>query len=542
VGQQPRLTGPAQLTSKERLHVMSEPEPPVGPVPASVGERRTCTGPPVAEAAGITKRYGPTVALDDAGITVLPGETHALVGRNGAGKSTLVSILTGLQAPDEGTVRFDGQPAPRLVDRDAWRRNVACVYQKSTIIPELTVAENLFLHRHDRNRAGLINWGTLRGKAQELLATWSVDVDPRTRAGDLNVEQRQFVEIARALSFGARFIVLDEPTAQLDAAAISRLFARIHDLQLQGVTFLFISHHLQEIYEICDTVTVFRDARHILTEKVQALSRAELVAAMTGEAGAGARGGHHRDLDPSARTVLTVQALSAPQHFEEVSFQVRHGEIVGLAGAAGSGRTEVAETVVGLHAARSGSVRIADAEPRPGDVPAALAAGVGLVPQDRHQQGLVADMSIADNTTLTVPERLGRSGFINGQRRDALARSAIDRLAIKTPGPDLPVSGLSGGNQQKVVMARALANDPRLLVLINPTAGVDVRSKEFLLDKVEDVARSGTAVVIASDELDDLRVCDRVLVMFQGRITAELDGGWHDHELVAAMEGVELDV
>jgi simple sugar transport system ATP-binding protein len=233
---------------------------------------------------GVTKKYGETVALDRAGIQIMPGRTHALVGRNGAGKSTLVSILTGLQPPDEGEVRFGGEPAPRLADRDAWRQRVACVYQKSTIIPELTVAENLYLHRHDLNRFGLVRWGALRRKAATLLAAWSVDVDVRLPAGELDVEQRQFVEIARALSFGARFIILDEPTAQLDAAAIARLFTRIRTLQEQGVTFLFISHHLQEIYEICDMVTVFRDARHIVTAPVADLPRGELVAAMTGEA------------------------------------------------------------------------------------------------------------------------------------------------------------------------------------------------------------------------------------------------------------------
>src|SRR4051812_6827773 len=254
--------------------------------PARAGDGRSTVDPPVVEATGVTKRYGPTVALDGVDLTVAAGQTHALVGRNGAGKSTLVSVLTGLQAPDQGTVTFAGRPAPRLTDRDAWRQRVACVYQKSTIIPELTVAENLFLNRHDHGRSGLISWKTVRRKARELLDAWSVDVDVRLPARDLDVEQRQFVEIARALSFGARFIILDEPTAQLDAAAIARLFGRIGELQRQGVTFLFISHHLQEVYEICDTVTVFRDARHILTAAVDALPRAELVAAMTGEAAA----------------------------------------------------------------------------------------------------------------------------------------------------------------------------------------------------------------------------------------------------------------
>ncbi|MCX4615158.1 MULTISPECIES: sugar ABC transporter ATP-binding protein [Streptomyces] len=519
---------------------MSDGERAITPVPAPADDGRAPSDPPVVEATGIVKRFGPTVALNGARITIRPGETHALVGRNGAGKSTLVSVLTGLQTPDEGTVTFGGEPAPRPADRDAWRQRVACVYQKSTIIPTLTVAENLFLHRHDHGRSRLISWQATRRRAQELLATWSVDVDPHTPAGELSVEQRQFVEIARALSFGARFIILDEPTAQLDGAAINRLFDRIRDLQRQGVTFLFISHHLQEVYEICDMVTVFRDARHIVTAPVAELPRVELVAAMTGEAAAGRREERASTLTPGATAALSVHALRGDA-YDDVGFQVGAGEIVGLAGAAGSGRTEVAETVVGLRAAAAGEVEIAGQRPRPGSVPAALAAGAGFVPQDRHHQGFVPDMSIADNATLSVPKRLGSNGFLSRRRRDRLAEGMIEYLAIKTPGPELPVSALSGGNQQKVVMARALANDPRLLVLINPTAGVDVRSKEFLLGKVEETAATGTGVLIASDELDDLRMCDRVLVMFQGRVTSEIARGWHDHDLVAAMEGVDLN-
>ncbi|MPY56128.1 sugar ABC transporter ATP-binding protein [Streptomyces spongiae] len=521
---------------------MTDGERELSSAPAPADDGRVPSGPPVVEATGIVKRFGPTVALNGARITVRPGETHALVGRNGAGKSTLVSVLTGLQAPDAGTVTFGGRPAPRLTDRDAWRQSVACVYQKSTIIPTLTVAENLFLNRHDRTPTRLISWQGVRHRAQDLLSTWSVNVDPQTLAGDLTVEQRQFVEIARALSFGARFIILDEPTAQLDGAAINRLFDRIRDLQQQGVTFLFISHHLQEVYEICDTVTVFRDARHIVTAPVADLPRTELVAAMTGEAAAALREQRVSSLDSNVRAALSVRSLSSDGAYRDVTFQVGAGEIVGLAGAAGSGRTELAETVVGLRAADQGEVEIAGKRPRPGSVPGALAAGAGFVPQDRHHQGFVPDMSIADNATLSVPRRLGRHGFISGRRRDRLADGMIENLAIKTPGPELPVSGLSGGNQQKVVMARALADDPRLLVLINPTAGVDVRSKEFLLGKVEETAETGTGVLIASDELDDLRMCDRILVMFQGRVTTEIARGWHDHDLVAAMEGVDLDV
>ncbi|MEU9246053.1 sugar ABC transporter ATP-binding protein [Streptomyces sp. NPDC048385] len=519
---------------------MSDGERTTPPAPAPQHGGRSPEDPPVVEATGIVKRFGSTVALNGARITVRAGETHALVGRNGAGKSTLVSVLTGLLTPDEGTVAFGGAPAPRPADRDAWRRRVACVYQKSTVIPTLTVAENLFLNRYGHAPGRLISWRGVRRRARELLAAWSVEVDPQTPAGDLTVEQRQFVEIARALSFGARFIILDEPTAQLDGAAISRLFQRIGDLQRQGVTFLFISHHLQEVYDLCDTVTVFRDARHIVTAPVAELPRADLVAAMTGEAASAGSAARPSTLDRDAPAALRVDALDSAGAYRDVSFEVGAGEIVGLAGAAASGRTEVAETVVGLRAADGGEVLIAGRRPRPGSVPAALAAGAGFVPQDRHHQGFVPDMSIADNATLSVPRRLGGHGFISAGRRDRLAENMIENLEIKTPGPELPVSALSGGNQQKVVMARSLADDPRLLVLINPTAGVDVRSKEFLLDKVEETAASGTGVLIASDELDDLRMCDRVLVMFQGRVTREIPRGWHDHDLVAAMEGVDI--
>jgi len=495
---------------------------------------------PVVEAVDISKRFGSTVALDRVSLTVRPGETHALVGRNGAGKSTLVSILTGLQAPDSGRITFGGRPAPPLGDRDGWRRQVACVYQKSTIIPTLTVAENLFLNRHDRGAGGFIRWAALRRSARELLATWSVDVEVDQPASALTVEQRQFVEIARALSLGARFIILDEPTAQLDGTGITRLFGRIEALRSQGVTFLFISHHLQEIYEICDVVTVFRDARRILTAAVAELDRTALVGAMTGEDVSLAGDLHRRPPDADAEVRVVVRDLVTASG-AEASFKARKGEVIGLAGGGGSGKFEVAETLVGLAKPAGGTVAVDGRTLRRGSVPDALAAGVGLVPQDRHRQGLVPLLSVAENLTMTVPERIGKHGLISTARRDSFARRFITDLAIKASGPHVPVSDLSGGNQQKVVMGRALAGDPKLLVLITPTAGVDVRSKQTLLSVVEEVRRRGTVVLVVSDELDDLRVCDRVLVMVRGRIVRDMPSGWRDNDLVAAMEGVDLD-
>jgi len=491
---------------------------------------------PLVEAQGVVKRYGPTTALADGRLSVLPGESHALVGRNGAGKSTLVTILTGLQSPDEGTVRFDGEPAPPLTDRDAWRSKVACVYQKPTVVPELTVAENLFINRQPLRR-GFISWRSLKKQATELLDTWDVSVDPEARTADLKVEDRQMVEIARALSFGARFIVLDEPTAQLDKREIERLFSRMRSLQDSGVTFLFISHHLQEVYEVCQTVTVLRDARWITTAPVADMPRAALIEAMAGETLA-EQAVQLRAVEDTAPVLLDARGLTSDA-YEDVDLTVRRGEVVGLAGISGSGKTELAESFTGLHTPTSGTARL-DGRPLPfGDVQASLKAGVGFVPRDRHAQGLVFGMTIGDNATLSVLDRLGRRGFVRTERKRGFATALIDRLDIHAEGPDQPVSDLSGGNAQKVVMARALASDPRLLVLINPTAGVDVKSKESLLAHVDSARDDGTAVLVVSDELDDLRRCDRVLVLFHGRVVAEHPAGWRDHELIASIEGVD---
>ncbi|MDQ1014560.1 sugar ABC transporter ATP-binding protein [Streptomyces afghaniensis] len=491
---------------------------------------------PLAEARGVVKRYGPTTALADGRLTVLPGESHALVGRNGAGKSTLVRILTGLQAPDEGTVRFDGDPAPPLTDRDAWRRKVACVYQHPTVVPELTVAENLFINRQPLRR-GFISWRRLKTEAARLLDTWDVYVDPGARTADLKVEDRQMVEIARALSFGARFIILDEPTAQLDNREIERLFTRMRALQDSGVTFLFISHHLQEVYEVCQTVTVLRDARWITTAPVADLPRQALVEAMAGETIA-EQAERLRTASAAGPVLLDVHGLTSPA-YRNIDFTVRRGEVVGLAGSSASGKIELAESFTGLHSPTGGTARI-DGDPLPfGDVQAALKAGVGFVPRDRHDEGLVFGMSIGDNATLSVLDRLGRFGFVGTDRKRGVATALIERLDIHAQGPDQPVSDLSGGNAQKVVMARALASDPRLLVLVNPTAGVDVKSKESLLARVDSAREDGTAVLVVSDELDDLRRCDRVLVLFHGRVVAEHPAGWRDHELIASIEGVD---
>lgn len=496
---------------------------------------------PVVAAVGIAKRFGPTVALADGNIAVLPGETHALVGRNGAGKSTLVGVLTGVLKPDAGQVLFDGEPAPPIGDRAAWRRRVACVYQHPSVVKDLSVAENLFLHRQPRGRFGLISPARMRREAAELLETWQVPVAPDLPARELSVEQRQLVEIAGALSLGARFVILDEPTAQLESQAIHRLFDRLRALREQGVTFLFISHHLPEVYEICQRVTVFRDARHVVTDTVAALDRDRLVAAMIGEARGLVQVGADRPaVPPDAEAVLELTGVSVPGSVEHVDLTVRRGEIVGVAGSAASGKRQLAEAVAGLRP-RGGTVAVAGKPVRGGTVRAALAGGIGYLPGDRNVDGFVGGLSIAENATMTIAGKLGPGVVVLPSRRDAEARHMIAELDVHAAGPHQPVGELSGGNAQKVVMARALASDPEVLVLVQPTAGVDVRSKESLLGAVDRQTRERRGALLVSDELEDLRVCDRVVVMVAGRVVAEHPRGWDESRLVAEIEGIGED-
>jgi simple sugar transport system ATP-binding protein len=498
----------------------------------------------VAEVQGVSKRFGATRALEQVSVAIHERESHALVGGNGAGKSTLVSVLTGLVRADEGDVRFAGGRAPRLGDREAWRQRVACVYQKSTLLPDLTVAENLFINAHPGWRGGFVSWRALRVRAEEVLDQWDIDVAPNVEARRLRVEDRQRVEIARALASGTRFLILDEPTARLEGPAIRRLFEQIEGLRRAGVSILYISHHLDEIYEVCGTVTVLRDGCAVHTGKVEDLAKADLVAAMVGHEGEvdavteaqRSRRRARADDERRAGETLRVEGLSVDGWCTDVSFDVRPGELVGLAGLAGSGKAQVAEAIAGLRKPSAGRVLVGG-EPVPrGDVRAAIERGIGYVPQDRHAEGFAPNLSIEENMTLTLLTRLGRFGFVSPRARRRLAEQLMGALEVVAAGPAQQVSELSGGNQQKVVVGRALLTTPRVLVVVSPTAGVDVAAKEALFATL--TSSSELAVVVVSDELDELSHCDRVLVMFDGRLTEEF-GTWHERELVAAMEGVE---
>jgi simple sugar transport system ATP-binding protein len=497
--------------------------------------------PPAAHAQGIWKSFGRTRALVDVSVAVTAGDCHALVGRNGAGKSTLVGVLTGLLKPDRGTVELHGEPAPSMGDRAAWQERVACVYQRSMVVPSLSVGENIFLNRID---GAVVNWRALRRRARQLLLEWGFDLDVDRPAGGLSVEEKQIVEIARALSIGARFLILDEPTASLESNAIERLFERVRRMKESGVAILYISHHLEEIYEICDRVSVLRDGKRIVTAPVGELNHDALVAAMVG--GELARAQQHEP-EPSGEVAveprLRVERLSVRSPLgdaDDVSLEVYPGECVGLFGLRGSGSVAVADAVAGLLKPASGTVVLDGRRLEPGKVDRALAHGVGYVPEDRHARGFVPTLGVRENIALPILERLSRFGLLARARTGAAASPLAQRLQIVASNADQPVAELSGGNQQKVVVGRALASRPSLLVVVSPTVGVDVASKEALLGVIDEARLEGTAVLLVSDDLDELRICTRVLVVRRGAIVRELrTPPWDRQTLIAAAEGFE---
>jgi simple sugar transport system ATP-binding protein len=510
------------------------------PVPGTDGGRRAEIRPPAAEAEGISKSFGKTKALQDVSLSVRPGECHGLVGRNGAGKSTLVAVLTGLVKPDRGSVRLYGDPAPSLGDRAAWQQRVACVYQRSMVIPSLTVGENIFLNRSE---GSLVRWRVLRRRARRLLLEWGFDLDVDQLAAELSVEERQIVEIARALSVGARFLILDEPTASLESRAIERLFDRVRRVKESGVGILYISHHLEEIYEICDSITVLRDGERIVTSPVADLDHERLVAAMVGAAHAASSSDRvDSAVVDEGRPRLAVCNLSVSSRLgsvEDVSFEVGVGECVGLFGLQGSGTVAVADAVAGLIKPTAGEILVDGAPLRAGKVDHALRRGVGYVPEDRHARGFIPTLGVAENLTLPILERLSRWGLLSGGRRKTAAEALIARMDIVASGLDQPVAELSGGNQQKVVVGRSLASQPSLLVVVSPTVGVDVASKDVLLRTIDSARAEGMAVLLVSDDLDELGICTRVLVVRRGGIVAEFQKApWNRHELIAAAEGL----
>ena len=467
---------------------------------------------------GISRRFGGVQALRDVSFTVESGSCHAVCGENGAGKSTLGKILAGIVRPDSGTISLDGSPIRIDSPRDARALGIAIVHQELAFCENLTVAENLCLGRL-RRRGLFLDREACERHAAELLASVGANIDPRRVMRELSVAEQQLAQIASAVGDGARVIVFDEPTSSLDQKDANRLYEVIADLRSRGTTMLYVSHRMPEIFALCDAITVLRDGRHVLTGKTADLSEESLVQAMIGRPLSQYLPAH---VDrPEGEVVLRVEGLASPGRFSDVSFTVKAGEVVGLAGLVGAGRTQIADALFGLDPRATGSVRVrnmASSARTPRD---AMALGIGYVPEDRKRLGLVLSMASGPNVTLASLGRVARRGWIDRHRETSVVDAEHSRLGIRGDR-NAAVSALSGGNQQKVVVAKWLACNCDLLILDEPTRGVDVGAKAELHAWIDKLACEGKAILLISSELPELiALSSRILVMKAGRIVDE---------------------
>ncbi|MFI6938547.1 sugar ABC transporter ATP-binding protein [Streptomyces sp. NPDC050418] len=487
---------------------------------------------PVLALEGVSKSFGAVRALRGVSLKLYAGEAHALAGENGAGKSTLIKALAGVHRPDSGTVVLDGKPVEFHGPADARDAGVAVIYQEPTLFPDLTVAENIFVGRQPARSLRRVDHRAIKQAAAELFARLGVDLDPEQPARGLSIADQQLVEIAKALSFDARVLIMDEPTAALTGSEVARLFGVVRALREQGAAVLFISHRLEEIFELCQRVTTLRDGAWIASEPLDGLTEDDLVRRMVG-----------RDLDslyPKQDTevgevALAVRRLTREGVFTDVTFDVRRGEIVGLAGLVGAGRSEVARAVFGVDRFDGGEVEVLGKKLKPGAPSLAMAAGLALVPEDRRAQGLVMDMSIERNIGLTGFADTTRAGLMDRRAERSRAVDWAVKLQVKYARLADVVGTLSGGNQQKVVLAKWLATAPQVLIVDEPTRGIDVGTKAEVHRLLSALAAEGVAVLMISSDLPEiLGMADRVLVMHEGRLSAEISRADATEETVMA--------
>ena len=470
---------------------------------------------------GIEKGFSGTPVLTGIDLVLEPGQVHAIAGGNGAGKSTLMKILQGVHRPDAGTVTVDGREVGFGGPRDAEAAGVGMVFQEFSLVSTLTVARNVFLGREPR-RFGLIDDAAMVRRTAEILAGMGVDLDPTVPLHTLSTGYQQLTEIAKALAIDARVLIMDEPTASLTRTESEALFALIGRLKEQGVAVAYISHRMEEIYRICDRITVLRDGGVVLSEEIGAVTPQQVVEAIVGRRMESALEWEERRA-PDGDPLLEVRDLTGPG-VEGMSFSLRAGEILGLAGLMGSGRTELARLVFGIDRPTSGEILLRGEPAGITNPRVAIAKGVALVPEDRRLQGLVLGHAVRDNLLLPALDGLTRGGIIDDRRGDGLATRLIDRLQIRLSSPKRAVRLLSGGNQQKVVLGKWLGRDPEVLILDEPTAGVDIGTKTEIITRIRELADAGTAVIVISSELAELlAVSDRVLVLRRGTVTADLD-------------------
>ncbi|MEO7964976.1 MAG: sugar ABC transporter ATP-binding protein [Gemmatimonadaceae bacterium] len=470
---------------------------------------------------GVTRRFPGVVALDSVSFDVMPGEVHAVCGENGAGKSTLGRILAGIQQADEGEIVLDGALVKFATPREAMARGVAMVHQELAFCDNMSVAENLLLSRLP-SRWGFVQRGALHRDAASLLAeVGATSIDPSRAMASLSIAEQQVVQITASVAAGARVVIFDEPTSSLGEGEAERLFALMGDLKQRGVTMLYVSHRMPEIFRLCDRITVLRDGRHVSTRLTSETTEADLVREMIGRPVGQYFGGHTRVA--AGEELLRVDSLSSPGRFSNVSFSLRRGEVLGLAGLVGAGRSEVAQAIFGLDPRATGRMRVRGENVRIRTPRDAMAHGLGLVPEDRKKQGLVLGMVARENTTLASLPSMSQRGWINRVRERAVASSYFERLRVRSTVMEAPAVQLSGGNQQKLVLAKWLAAKSEILLLDEPTRGVDIGAKAELHAWIDRLAADGAAVLLISSELPELlNLSTRIIVLRAGNVVGEL--------------------
>lgn len=472
---------------------------------------------------GITKSFPGTKALSSVGLEVLEGEVHALVGENGAGKSTLMNVVSGVLSPDEGQINFMGRQVRFANPKEAQDAGIGFVHQELALCPHISVAENIFMGRYETGFLGVIKRKKLYADTQKQLETFRSPIKPDVKAGSLNVAQQQIVEIAKSLSLDCRLLILDEPTSSLSESETAILFDIIRDLKKKGLSVLYISHRIAEIFEVCDRVTVLRDGHYINTFDVAETTPRKVVESMVGREITNL---YPDKNDETGDVLMEVKNLSKPGAFSNISFTLRKGEILGLSGLIGAGRTEVARAVCAIDDYKTGEVHVNGKRVDFKDYPGAIANGLCYLTEDRKQQGLFMNLSVKHNINATMVDRLANKLIINRKQETENAQAQVHDLNIKVSSLTQRIDSLSGGNQQKAMIAKWLSIKPRIIFMDEPTRGIDVGAKAEIHNILRELCNAGIGVVIISSELPEIiGMCDRVIVMHEGEIKGEVKGG-----------------
>lgn len=472
----------------------------------------------------VSKHFPGVKALDHVSLSIRRGEVHALSGENGAGKSTLIKILTGVYTYDEGSIIFDGSPVAFKSTNESQKAGIGSVYQELNMIPYLSVAENIYIGDYPMGKTG-IDWKELYENAQKQLDSLNIDVDAKKQLNELSTAQQQMVSIVRAVSRDCKLIILDEPTSSLDTKEVKTLFSLVRQLKEKGVAFIFITHRMEEIYQICDRITVLKDGHFIGTYQAEDLNQYQLVTLMVGREITQQRKQTYFSPEKDQNYVVEVRNLAKKPKVKDVSFGISRGEIVGLAGLLGSGRTEVAEMLFGSEMPDAGEILYEGILQKNISPTKAVRAGLAFCTENRRLDGIVPNMSVKNNIVLACMKQISRLGFVISRKRLALVNRYIEELRIKTPTPEQRIRNLSGGNQQKALLARWMATNPKLIILDEPTRGIDVGAKQEVERLVQQIASQGIGVLLISSEIPELvRNCDRVIVLREGEQVGELAG------------------